>query len=177
MLICKSDIVSRLLFAVMMIPGILCVNVWADEPVESSTKDIPLLLKTQAECWNRADIEGFMETYWKSEKLTFSAGGKTTRGWQATLDRYKKSYPADKMGQLKFSGLEVTPLGSEAALVLGKWHLELPGKAGKVTKGGNFSLVLQKLGGKWKIIHDHSSSLESKGETSQDKAEENEDKK
>ncbi len=105
-----------------------------------------------------------METYWKSEKLTFSGGGKTTRGWQATLDQYKKSYPKGGMGALTFDGLEVTMLSDDddAALVLGKWHLILPPKDGgdeDVKKDGNFSLVLRKMDGKWKIIHDHSSTL------------------
>ena len=48
------------------------------------------ILREQAEAWNRGDIEQFMEAYWKSEQLTFSSGGRTTRGWQATLDNYRK---------------------------------------------------------------------------------------
>lgn len=124
--------------------------------------DIESLLTTQAKCWNAGDIEGFMQTYWKSEDLTFSGGGKTTRGWQATLDRYKKSYPKDKMGKLTFDGLEVTMLSDDAALVLGKWHLLMPQDGAKedLKKDGNFSLVLRKLDADWKIIHDHSSTLE-----------------
>jgi len=42
------------------------------------------ILTDQAAAWNRADINGFMEHYWKSDKLTFSSSGKTTRGWAST---------------------------------------------------------------------------------------------
>ena len=87
---------------------------------KDSAKEIEKILTTQAQCWNDGDIDGFMQTYWKSEDLTFSGGGNTTRGWQPTLDRYKKSYPKDKMGQLTFDGLETTLLAEEAAMVLGK---------------------------------------------------------
>ncbi|GEM_PF-392027 len=110
---------------------------------------------TQAQCWNDGDIDGFMETYWQSEELTFSSGGNTTRGWQATKDRYKKNYNSrQKMGQLQFANLEVRLLATESALVLGRWELTL---ADGTKPGGNFSLVLKKFDGQWKIIHDHTS--------------------
>ncbi len=119
-------------------------------------QDIESILTEQTKCWNERDIEGFMKTYWNSEQLTFSGGGKTTRGWQATLDRYKKNYPAEKMGKLTIDHQEISMLGSSAALVLGQWHLDNQGEQ----KEGNFSLVLRKMSDGWKIIHDHSSTLE-----------------
>jgi len=147
----------------LAILSLLSLSLFAFVGSDDSGK-IESVLKTQADCWNDGDIEGFMETYWNSEDLTFSSSGKTTRGWQATLDNYKKSYPRDKMGTLTFDGLEVTMLSEESALVLGKWHLSIPQKDKKKDeadekKDGNFSLVLRKLDGDWKIIHDHSSTL------------------
>ena len=123
---------------------------------QSETKSlIQSVLQKQVDCWNRNDIDGFMETYWKSEALTFSSGGKTTRGWQATIDRYKKSYPSGKMGKLHFDNLEVTVLSPQSALVLGQWHLAMENEK----KDGNFSLVLKKFDNRWLIIHDHSSII------------------
>jgi beta-aspartyl-peptidase (threonine type) len=110
-------------------------------------------LETQVQAWNAGNIDRFMESYWKSDNLTFSSVGKTIRGWQATLDRYKNRYP-DKsaMGEVSFDQLEITPLGDTAALVLGRWRLK---RAELI--GGNFSLVLRKIDGAWRIIHDHTS--------------------
>ena len=111
------------------------------------------ILSQQAAAWNRGDINGFMEHYWKSEDLTFSSGGKTTRGWQTTKDNYKLRYPTrERMGLLTFDGLEVFPLGDAAALMLGRWHLDRTGPV-----GGNFSLVFRKIDGAWVIVHDHTS--------------------
>jgi hypothetical protein len=39
-------------------------------------KSIRQLLKTQTESWNRGDIEGFMQTYWKSDSLMFILAGR-----------------------------------------------------------------------------------------------------
>ena len=124
-------------------------------------KRIEALLEKQVEAWNRYDLEGFMATYWKSESLTFSSGGKTTRGWQATLDRYKSKYSTkEKMGRLRFDELEVQPLADQVAYVLGRWHLTLE----EGDAEGNFTLVLKKIRGQWKIIHDHSSLDETPSE-------------
>ena len=98
-----------------------------------------------------------MEHYWKSDDLTFSGGGKTTRGWQATRDRYRERYPTrQKMGRLTLSEFEITPLGDSAALVLGKWKLDRADEP----VAGNFSLVMRKIDGRWVIVHDHTSRLE-----------------
>lgn len=115
------------------------------------------IVQTQAVAWNEGDIDEFMGAYWNSEKLSFSSGGKTHRGWKTTRDRYKKNYPdAATMGKLTFSDLEVEMLGEEAALMLGRWHLKRAEPA-----GGNFSLVWRRFDdGQWLIIHDHSSSEE-----------------
>ncbi|MEM7456602.1 MAG: nuclear transport factor 2 family protein [Planctomycetota bacterium] len=130
---------------------------------DETINEIESLLRAQDECWNNGDIEGFMSTYWQSEELTFSSGGQTTRGWQQTLDRYKARYhPPENMGRLNFDGLETTLLNDNSALVLGNWHLVM---ADGEELDGNFTLVLRKTDTGWKIIHDHSSTLE-KDETS-----------
>ena len=121
-------------------------------------QEIESILGIQTEAWNRGDLEAFMSTYWKSPKLSFSSGGQTTFGWQATLNRYKKGYaPPKEMGQLHFDKLLVSSIEKRSALVLGNWHLKM--KDGQ-KRDGNFSLVMKKVKGKWKIIHDHSSELE-----------------
>lgn len=126
-------------------------------PTVSATTQIERLLTEQAAAWNRGDIDAFMEYYAKSDELTFSSRGKVTRGWTATKEGYKRRYATrEQMGTLTFDGLEVTPLGGVAALVLGRWHL----KRDAEPIGGVFSLVLRRNNGQWRIIHDHTSASE-----------------
>lgn len=123
---------------------------------EQLSERLVAIVQEQAADWNRGDIPAFMSAYWKSEKLTFCGGGKTTRGWIATRDRYLKRYPDQKtMGKLTFSELEVEQLDTNAALMLGRWRLDRDEPA-----SGNFSLVWRKIDGDWLIVHDHSSSDE-----------------
>jgi beta-aspartyl-peptidase (threonine type) len=125
--------------------------------IDKRAAEIKAILKQQADAWNRGDIDAFMEHYWKSDSLTFSSGGQTTRGWQATKDNYRRRYPTrEQMGKLDFSQLEISPIGSDGALVLGIWRLD----RAPSPVGGNFSLVLRRMDGRWLIIHDHTSRAE-----------------
>jgi uncharacterized protein (TIGR02246 family) len=115
------------------------------------------ILDAQQSAWNQGNVDAFLEGYWHSPDLTFSGSGGIARGWDGVLERYKKNYPdRAAMGQLDFSGLEFRFLGKDAALVLGHWHLVRE----KGDVGGVFSLVWQRFPEGWRIIHDHTSTVE-----------------
>lgn len=112
------------------------------------------VMNTQQEAWNRADIETFMEGYWKSDSLKFIGRNGITYGWQTTLDNYKKSYPTpDAMGKLTFTILTLDILSETSAFMIGRWHL----KRASDEPGGHFTLLWRKINGKWVIIADHTS--------------------
>ncbi len=112
-------------------------------------------LRKQAAAWNRGDIEGFMSAYEPSEALRFASGGDVTRGWKATLERYRKGYPdSAAMGTLTFSDLEITPMGSDGAVVFGRWRLVRE----KDSPNGLFTLTLRRGPDGWRILQDHTSS-------------------
>jgi len=136
----------------------LCGLLLTLEPAGADERaDIETVLTRQAAAWNRGDIDAFMEHYWKSDGLTFSSGGQTTRGWTPTKEGYQRRYPTrEQMGRLEFSQLEFTLLGDSAALVLGRWQLTRD----TASVGGNFTLIFRRLDGRWLIIHDHTSKVD-----------------
>jgi ketosteroid isomerase-like protein len=117
-------------------------------------RQIRQLLQEQTKSWNKCDIEGFMQTYWKSDSLMFIGKSGVKWGWKTTLENYKKGYPdTAAMGQLSFNILQVKKLSPEYYYVVGKWML-------KRTIGdlsGHYDLLLRKIKGKWVIVADHSS--------------------
>ncbi len=118
------------------------------------SKEIRAVLNAQVAAWNRGDLEGFMEGYWKSEKMIFLSGQNLSRGWQKALDRYKRGYNTrEKMGTLSFSELEIDVLSKKSAFVIGRFTLVR--KNDKPT--GMFTLTFKKIKGKWKVIADHTS--------------------
>ena len=148
----------------------LSVNCFAQSKSET---EIRRILAAQTDAWNRADITGFMDGYWQSDSLTFIGKSGLNKGWQPTLDNYKKSYPTSElMGKLDFTILKIEFLDKKTAYVIGKWHLarnlSVPkledfstDKKNEPKKNddlqGHFTLVWKKIQGKWVIVSDHSS--------------------
>ena len=128
----------------------------ADAPTASTASaEILPLLQSQAEAWNRGDIDAFMQTYAPVDDLRFASGGNVTYGWKPTLERYKQRYPdRAAMGTLTFSELVVTELSRDAALVFGHWQLARAHDA----PHGLFTLLVRRTAAGWKIFADHTSS-------------------
>jgi hypothetical protein len=120
--------------------------------------NIKEVLYQQRECWNKGDIDGFMQGYWKSENLIFtSAKYKTAYGWEETNRRYKESYPTKtSMGKLNFEILNVTLTSKTTGTLKGAWELKRDGD----NPNGLFWLDMKKFDNSWLIIKDSTLSYE-----------------
>ena len=144
---------ALIFFAALLLSTTVCFAQSSRETAGFKT-DIIAVMDAQAAAWNRGDIDGFMRGYWNSPDLLFVSGDSVTRGWQPTLDRYKKNYDSrEKMGTLKFTDLEVNVISKTAAVVLGSWSLSRAADNPK----GKFTLIFRKLKDGWRIVHDHTS--------------------
>lgn len=126
-----------------------------NRPEAKATTAIRAVLEAQRVAWNNGDVDGYMDGYERSEETVLVSGDNVIRGWQTVHDRYKNNYNTrGKMGTLTFSDLEITLLGNDAAVVLGRWHL----KRANDEPHGRFTLVFRRTKEGWKIIHDHTST-------------------
>jgi len=123
---------------------------------KNAAQEIRAVLDRQVEAWNRHDLEGFMEGYWKSQELTFFSVGTRRAGWEEAIAGYRTRYQSEgkEMGHLDFSDLQIEMLGPQAAYVRGHWHLTFTGGGA----GGLFTLIFRKMPRGWRIVHDHTSS-------------------
>jgi beta-aspartyl-peptidase (threonine type) len=126
---------------------------------DSTPAAIRAVLDRQVEDWNRHDLDGFLDGYWRSPQVVFQSGGDRSNGWEAMRDRYRKRYQAagKEMGRLVFSGVEIELLGPASAFARGRWELTLSDGS---HPGGLFTVIFRKFDGGWKIIHDHTSAAE-----------------
>src|SRR5262249_8312582 len=112
----------------------------------------------QDAAWNAGDLDGFMKGYWNDKELTFFSHGKVEKGYKELQERYRKRYqiPGKKdLGKLTFDELQVKgPRWGGWATATGRWKLE----TAEETLGGLFTLVMRRIGGEWKIVHDHTSA-------------------
>jgi ketosteroid isomerase-like protein len=154
LLLCVKIFDMKSLTILFLLLFSVTVAAQSNSPKAKAESDILAVMDEQTAAWNRGDIEAFMKGYWNSEKLVFVSGDDVTRGWQQTLDRYKKSYDTKaKMGALKFSDVEITVLSKDAAVVLGSWALTRE----KDKPHGKFTLIFRKFKEGWRIVQDHTS--------------------
>ncbi len=123
---------------------------------QSNESEIRAVLDRQVEDWNRGDVRAFMQGYDDSTDTLF-IGSSIVRGHEQVLERYLSRYSTkEQMGRLTFTIVEARPLGTDYALVIGKFHLDRSSSAGGKSDG-IFTLTFQKKQGQWKIIADHTS--------------------
>ncbi len=120
---------------------------------EADVKAINKVLKKARIAWSKNDIEGFMDSYWKSDSLAFYGKKGVTYGWENTLDNYLTYYPtAAYTGTLSFKINAINNIAPDCYYVLGEFHI----KRDIGNADGIFMLVFKKINGEWKIIADTS---------------------
>lgn len=143
------------LFVVSFVFVASCTNKLKIVDDSSAKSDIRKVLLMQQEAWSRGDIDAFMTGYWNSDQLSFTGSRGLTKGWQQTLENYKKGYP-DKtaMGILEFTVIELMPLSENAYTMIGKYELTRT----EDKPSGYFTLIWKKINNQWLIVSDHTSA-------------------
>ena len=113
-------------------------------------------VEAQAAAWNEGDLDAFMDIYARDDDLTFiSNGDVASRGWSATMRRYRERYGgAGGMGRIGFDDLRTNMVTEDVAIVTGKVRHVIDGQS----SSGAFSLVMKRNDGVWRIVHDHTSA-------------------
>jgi uncharacterized protein (TIGR02246 family) len=151
----------KLLFILISLSAFLSISeaAYTQKISEPDKYSILQVLQTQQDNWNKGNLEGYMDGYLHSDSLKFITVKGITYGWNNTLQKYKKAYPDQaSMGMLKFDVISVELICDEKAIMNGKWTLTYPEtNTNRKPTGGYFTLIWQKIEGKWLIITDHTS--------------------
>lgn len=127
------------------------------EPTLNTEKEdraaILAVMKLQEKAWSANDLEGFMQGYWKNDSLKFYGSNGLTKGWQQTLDNYKKGYPTkEQAGTLNFTVNDISKINQGSYWVMGQYYL----KRSVGDANGVFIIIFKKIKGVWKIVADMS---------------------
>lgn len=149
----KKTVLMTLILTIVLSIALSAVTRAEDFEKSADAKTIRAIMDRQVAAWNKGDFEGFMAGFWNSDKLTFQSGNTRRYGWENLLNMYKTNYAGKKRGTLVFTDLIFRKLTSNHVLVLGRWRVTTQ----KEKKEGLFTLMVQRFGSDWKVIHDHSS--------------------
>ncbi len=138
----------------LLILCLLSFIIGFSQTTEKEDKEAILSVMAQQEkAWSNNDLEGFMKGYWKSDSLKFFGSSGLTKGWQQTLDNYKKGYPTkEHSGILNFTIKDISKIDEGSYWVMGEYHL----KRGVGDANGVFLIIFKKINGVWKIVADMS---------------------
>jgi ketosteroid isomerase-like protein len=126
-------------------------------PLGDPQQEIGAMLQRSAADWNRGDLAGFMNDYAKDSLTSYRNGAHMQYGWQPLYDRYEQTYfaPGKFRDSLSFDEVRVRALTPDLAYATARFKLS---RGDSVVASGPFTLVLQRQGDRWKILHDHTSS-------------------
>jgi len=102
------------------------------------------------EFFNKGDFAGVASLY-TTDATAFPPGSAMVQGAAATGAMWKDV--AEKVGDPKFTTLDVKPLGSSAAREIGTFSLKTKGPAPQ-EMSGKYVVVWEKVGNDWKLAAD-----------------------
>jgi uncharacterized protein (TIGR02246 family) len=111
------------------------------------------LLGHGARSWNAGDLDGFVSDY--AADATFIGSRGVVRGREAVRARYAPRFgPGGVRDSLWFRDVEARAVGPDAIQAVAWWNLS---RGDSLVASGPTSLLLLRVKGRWRIVHDHSS--------------------
>lgn len=106
----------------------------------------------------RADAEAVMKLFWNSPQLVlFNNNGSVTKSWEQARSNRQSLYARVKDVKLDVRDVRVRLLGATAALVTCLWDQTQTADGQPEHATGRLTIVYQKIGADWKIVHTHTS--------------------
>jgi uncharacterized protein (TIGR02246 family) len=131
------------------------------DPSQRATVRVELeaMLRRAAVDWNRGDLDGFMSDYLPSDSTTYIGGRGLVRGPSAIRASYARLFTGEMVrDSLSFVILDVDPVAPDVANLIAQYILaRRVGGRDSVTARGPTSLLVRRVDGRWRIVHDHSS--------------------
>ncbi|HEX8721985.1 MAG TPA: SgcJ/EcaC family oxidoreductase [Pyrinomonadaceae bacterium] len=106
----------------------------------------------------RADADAVMQLYWDSPQLVvFNNNGTVTRGFAQVKENRESLYAKVSDVKLDVRDVRVKTLGPAAAVVTCLWEQSQTADGQPERATGRLTIVYQKVGTAWKIVHTHTS--------------------
>jgi uncharacterized protein (TIGR02246 family) len=121
--------------------------------------EIVAMLVRAAASWNRGDLDAFVDDYLPGDTTTYIGARGVLRGSAAIRAAYAPRFaPGGVRDSLSFELVDVDPIAPDVLNVIATYVLSRHvGGRDSVTARGPTSLVMRRVDGRWRIVHDHSS--------------------
>jgi ketosteroid isomerase-like protein len=124
------------------------------------TAEVREAVRAYFQALNDADPTAIMDMFSRNPEVTSTMEGEIVRGWESIRVETDKMTGEGEQRKWSPGAMEVLSLGSDHALVVIPIHITLTSALGKDLLEGATTLVLERVDGKWKILHEHHSLQE-----------------
>jgi uncharacterized protein (TIGR02246 family) len=109
------------------------------------------------DAWNRHDLDGYLDSFWRSDALVVVVEGETVHGWDLLSKALHTGYPnPSEMGVLTLDRAQVQMLAPDFAEVL-TWDTI---SFAKKKEFGTSTIVMKRLPEGWRVVLMHTSFVE-----------------
>ncbi|MGE5175374.1 MAG: YybH family protein [Hyphomicrobiales bacterium] len=122
--------------------------------------EVQAFVKRYIDAANKADVSAMMEMFCRCDNVSSVTDGAITHGWEAI--REDTDQFAGKQGTFRFAlgTIDVEPLGAGYALAVAPLVVTVASPDDTLEANGALTLLLEREGGKWRILHEHMSGQE-----------------
>ena len=118
-------------------------------------REVLAVLDHGARAWDAGNLDDFVSDYLPDSETTFITKTRVLHGVEAIRGVYAARFaPGAQRDSLHFQNVEVDILGPDVVNTIA-WYVLTRGDS--ITARGPTSLVMRRVNGRWRIVHDHSS--------------------
>lgn len=118
-------------------------------------REVLAVFEHGARAWNAGNLDDFMSDYLPDSETTFITKTGVLHGVAAIRTVYAARFaPGAQRDSLHFQGVEIDMLAPDVVNAIA-WYVLMRGDS--ITARGPTSLVMRRVSGRWRIVHDHSS--------------------
>jgi len=144
---------------VMLCTGIVLVTTVAlvqSAPV-TPRDEVLQFVKSYIDASNKGDATAIMDMTSRKSTVSSVAEGKITRGWEAIRNSVDEEIGSPESEKMTLGVVDVQTLGPNNALALAPFSATVSTPQGELQLRGALTLVLERTGGQWKMLHEHAS--------------------
>jgi ketosteroid isomerase-like protein len=146
---------------ILVLVGILVMTGLASAATSTSSAtvraEVQAAVKAYVDAGNRADVSAMMEMVSRKEGVSSISDGEIERGWETIRKSNDEIVGKEGTYKISIGSIDVLVLSPSLAVAVTPFTFTLATEKGTVQAPGALSIVFEKSGKKWLVVHEHTS--------------------
>ena len=140
-----------------IVAAVLAITAAAGQGAGSVRTEVQQFVKSYVDAQNKPDATAVMDMVSRKPGVSVTGMGKITRGWEAIRASVDEDVGSPTNPKMILGVIDAEPLGNAYALAVAPFSATLSTPRGDIQVHGAITLVVEKVGGSWKVLHEHTS--------------------